>query len=72
MRSRTISRLVQDRGLRGKDMAKLFGINERTWYDWSTCPERFMTVGRIRILAEALNLSEWEIIEIVKGGKTWD
>lgn len=67
MRSRTIPRLVQDRGLKCKDMANLFGISERTWFNWSTRPETYMTVGRIRLLAEALNLSEWEIIEIVKG-----
>ena len=67
MRSRTITRLVQDRGFRPKDMANLFGVTERTWYNWTAHPETYMTLGRIRIMAEALNLSEWEIVEVVKG-----
>ena len=72
MRSRSLQRLVQDHGLKQKDMAKLFGINERTWYNWATHPEDHMTIGRIMTLAEALNVSEWEIYEAVKkGGKRW-
>ena len=67
MRSRTLQRLIQDHGLKAKDMADLFGITERTWYNWSTHPEENMTLGRIMTLAEALNVSEWEIVEIAKG-----
>ena len=67
MRSRQITRLVQDKGYTGKDMAKLFGVCEKTWRNWISHPEQFLTVGRIRILAEALNLSEWDILEAIKG-----
>lgn len=67
MRSRTLQRLVQDHGLKPKDMADLFGISERTWYEWATRPEAHLTLGRIMTLAEALNVSEWEIVEIAKG-----
>ena len=66
MRSRSLQRLVQDHGLRPKDMANLFGITERTWYNWTAHPED-MTLGKIRTLAEALNVSEWEVFEAVKG-----
>ena len=71
MRSRTLQRLIQDHGLKAKDMADLFGISERTWYYWASKPELHFTLGRIRLLADALKLSEWEIVEIVKGGKSW-
>ena len=67
MRSRSLQRLVQDHGLKPKDIADLFGITERTWYEWATHPETHMTLGRIVTLAEALNVSEWEIVEIAKG-----
>ena len=67
MRSRSLQRLVQDHGLKPKDIADLFGITERTWYEWATHPEAHMTLGRIMTLAEALNVSEWEIVEIAKG-----
>ena len=67
MRSRSLQRLVQDHGLKPKDIADLFGITERTWYEWATHPEVHMTLGRIMTLAEALNVSEWEIVEIAKG-----
>ena len=71
MRSRQIARMVQDRGYNASDMAKLFGISERTWYYWTSKPELHFTLGRIRLLADALKLSEWEIVEIVKGGRKW-
>lgn len=66
MRTRQITRLVQDKGYTVKDMAKLFGVSEKTWRNWTARPEQYMTVGRIRILAQALNLSEWEILEASK------
>ena len=71
MKSRQIARMVQDRGYNASDMAKLFGISERTWYYWTSKPELHFTLGRIRLLADALKLSEWEIVEIVKGGRKW-
>ena len=67
MRSLAISRMVQDRGLTPKDMADLFGISERTWYYWMSDPDKHMTVGKVRILSDALRLSEWEIVEVIKG-----
>ena len=67
MRSRSLQGLVQDHGLKPKDIADLFGISERTWYEWATHPDTHMTLGRIMTLAEALNVSEWEIVEIAKG-----
>lgn len=67
MRSRQITRLVQDKGYTVKDMAKLFGVCEKTWRNWTAHPEQYLTIGRIRILAEALNLSEWDILEAIKG-----
>lgn len=70
MRSRMISHLVQDRGYNAADMAKLFGISERTWYYWASKPELHFTLGRIRLLADALKLSEWEIVEVVKGRRS--
>lgn len=67
MKSRQITRLVQDKGYTVKDMAKLFGVCEKTWRNWTARPEQYLTIGRIRILAEALNLSEWDILEAIKG-----
>ena len=63
----SITRLVQDRGYTVNDMANLFGVCEKTWRIWANNPEQHMTVGRLRILATALNLSEWEILEVIKG-----
>lgn len=72
MRTMMISRLVKERGLTAADMSKLFGISERTWYYWQAEPELHFTLGRIRLLADVLNLSEWEIVEVVKGRrKEW-
>ena len=66
MRTRQITRLVQDKGYTAQDMAKLFGVCEKTWRNWASHPDQYLTLGRIRILAEALNLSEWDIVEAVK------
>lgn len=62
-----LKRFVEDRGLRPKDMANLFGVNERTWYNWSRDPETYITIGRLRTIAEALNLNDIQILELVKG-----
>ena len=70
-RSRIISRLVQDAGLTAQDMAKAFGVSDRTWYQWVRDSEK-MPIGTINTLAEILHLTDTQLLEVIKGKRKID
>lgn len=46
--------------IKSAQMAKCFGISERTWRYWLEDPERRLTVERIKAIANILGFSEEE------------
>ena len=50
-------------GIKPKQMAKAFGITERTWYNWLADPQE-MTMRQVNTIANILGFTEEERREL--------
>ena len=46
---------AKEERITGRDFAKFFGVNERTWSNWMRNPETQISIGRLRVIAAMLN-----------------
>lgn len=49
-------------GVTPRDMARLFGISERTWRNWMRDADTMLTVARLRVIAARLGTTVSELI----------
>lgn len=61
MGARIRGRMVEQ-GVTARDMARLFGISERTWRYWLSDADN-LTVGRLKAIAARLGTTASELIE---------
>lgn len=52
--------------IKPKQMAKCFGVSERTWKRWMSDPEHFMTAYRLNVIADVLHLTDEEFLEMTR------
>lgn len=58
-----IKTLIKQQGKKPSDIYRFFGISERQWRNWMKCPDVYLTLGRIKVIATLLHTTAAEIIE---------
>lgn len=60
--SRRINARMTILELHPEDMARRFGVSERTWFYWLASPKDQITIGRLEVIAEILKTSPAELL----------
>lgn len=59
MREKTVADRIRGRSVenhvRTSDWAKLFKVTERTWQNWMAEPEKYFSIGKMRVIAARLD-----------------